>query len=51
MSHHETKVRQGQIFCKKGTIFQFLYKSGLEYSQFDDAEVWSMLLHTFWCII
>ena len=52
MSHHEIKVRQGQIFFAKiEQIFKFLCRSEIHHSQFDDGEVWSMLLHTFWYII
>ena len=51
MSHHEIKVRQGQIFCKFEQIFKFLCTSEIPHSQFDDVEVWSMLVHTFWYII
>ena len=47
MSHHEIKVRQGQIFCKIEQIFKFLCKLGIHHSQLDDAEVWSMLSNIF----
>ena len=51
MSHHEIEVRQGQIFAKFEQIFKFLCRSEIPHSQFDDAEVWSMLVHTCWYII
>ena len=51
MSHHEIKVRQGQIFAKFEQIFKFLCRSEIPHSQFDNAEVWSVLVHTFWYII
>ena len=51
MSHREIKVRQGQNFAKIEQIFKFLCRSEIPHSQFDEAEVWSMLVHTFWYII
>ena len=51
MSHHEIKVRHFRFFVKIQQIFKFLCRSEIHHSQFDDGEVWSMLLHTFWYII
>ena len=59
MSHHEIKVRylcyEYEFFrfllVKIEQIFNFLCRSEIHHLQCDDAEVWSMLLHTFWYII
>ena len=37
-----------KFFLKIEQIFKFLCRSEIHHLQFDDAEVWSMLLHTFW---
>ena len=51
MSHHEIKLRHFRFFAKIEQIFKFVCRSEIHHSQLDDAEVWSMLLHTFWYII
>ena len=51
MSHHEIKECHCRFLVKIERIFKFLCRPEIHHSQFDDAEVWSMLLHTFWYII
>ena len=51
MSHHEIKFVKVKFFAKFEQIFKFLCRSEIPHPQFDDAEVWSMLVHTFWYII
>ena len=51
MSHHEIKECHCRFLVKIERIFKFLCRPEMHHSQFNDAEVWSMLLHIFWYII